>query len=68
MIEHKDSEKQKADILTKALQRHAFDACLRMIGICSPLPAAVGLTGFTGGAMGLMTREGHTSVGSQKGR
>ena len=34
MIEHIDSEKQKADILTKALQRHAFEACLQMIGIC----------------------------------
>ena len=34
VIEHIDSEKQKADILTKALQRHAFEACLKMIGIC----------------------------------
>ena len=34
-LEHIDTENQKADILTKALQKHAFDACLRMNGICT---------------------------------
>ena len=58
VLEHIDSENQKADILTKALQRHAFDACLRMIGICKQTAiAAVGFTVCSGVATVPRTRK-----------
>ena len=55
VLEHIDSENQEADILTKALQRHAFDACLRMIGICKQTAiAAIGSTVFSGTGGGIV--------------